>query len=87
MSTFSNCKTEHQDWFDELADSSLIRAQQIVATPKNLKPLLNVSPSTWWRMVRTGKAPAAVRVSSGVTAWRVGDLRCWLKSLSAGKPE
>lgn len=81
MSNTPNRKSDHHDWFDELADSSLVRVQQIVATPKNLKPLVNVSPSTWWRMVRTGKAPAAVRVSSGVTAWKVGDLRCWLKSL------
>jgi prophage regulatory protein len=81
MSTSPICKPERPDWFDELADSSLVRVQQIVATPKNTKPLVNVSPSTWWRMVRTGKAPAAIHISSGVTAWRVGDLRRWLNSL------
>jgi len=74
-------KFERPDWFDELADSSLVRVQQIVATPKNPKPLINVSASTWWRLVRSRKAPPAVHVSAGVTAWRVGDLRCWLKSL------
>jgi len=74
-------KAESPDWFDELADSSLVRVQQIVATPKNPKPLINVSASTWWRLVRSHKAPPAVHVSAGVTAWRVGDLRCWLKSL------
>jgi predicted DNA-binding transcriptional regulator AlpA len=74
-------KAESPDWFNELADSSLVRVQQIVATPKNPKPLINVSASTWWRLVRSRKAPRAVRVSAGVTAWRVGDLRCWLRSL------
>lgn len=74
-------KAEYPDWFNQLADSSLVRIQQIVATPKNPKPLINVSASTWWRLVRSRKAPPAVRVSAGVTAWRVGDLRCWLKSL------
>ena len=74
-------KSERPDWFNELADSSLVRVQQIVATPKNPKPLINVSASTWWRLVRSRKAPPAVHVSAGVTAWRVGDLRCWLKSL------
>jgi predicted DNA-binding transcriptional regulator AlpA len=74
-------KTERPDWFDDLADSSLVRVQQIVSTPTNPKPLIKVSASTWWRMVRTGKAPQAVRVSTGITAWRVSELRNWLKSL------
>lgn len=74
-------KADPPDWFNELAESSLVRVQQIVATPKNPKPLINVSASTWWRLVRSRKAPPAVHVSAGVTAWRVGDLRCWLKSL------
>ena len=46
-------KFERPDWFDELADSSLVRIQQIVATPKNPKPLINLSASTWWRLVRS----------------------------------
>ena len=79
--TKSVAKAISPDWFDELADSSLVRIQQIVATPKNPKPLINVSASTWWRLVRSRKAPSAVHVSAGVTAWRVGDLRSWLQSL------
>ena len=79
--TNSLAKAESPDWFDELADSSLVRVQQIVATPKNPKPLINVSASTWWRLVRSRKAPPAVHVSAGVTAWRVSDLRSWLQRL------
>ena len=27
---------------------------------------------------RTGQAPAPVKLHTGISAWRVGDLRCWL---------
>ena len=58
--------------FDRLPDSALLRAPQIVGT------LIPVSRATWWRYVRAGKAPPPVKISNGVTAWRVGELRTWL---------
>jgi len=69
-------------WFDALSDAALIREQQIVAKGDNPAPLLQVSPSTWWRWVRAGKAPQPIKVSDGGgTFWRVGDMRKWLASL------
>jgi prophage regulatory protein len=58
--------------FDRLPDSALVRLPQIVG------PLIPVSRATWWRYVKVGKAPPPVKVSDGVTAWRVGELRAWL---------
>jgi prophage regulatory protein len=40
--------------------------------------LVCISRSTWWRMVKAGTAPRPIKLSSGITAWRVGDLRTWL---------
>ena len=71
----------HIDWFAALPDDGLIREQQIVASPKNKAPLINVSASTWWRMVRAKLAPQPIRLSPGCTVWRVGELRSWLKGL------
>ena len=82
MPAKTNFESERSDWFDELSDSSLMRIQQIVASPENPSPLVKVSPSTWWRMVRTGKAPQPVKISNGITAWRVGDIRSWLENPS-----
>ncbi len=58
--------------FDNLPDAAMLRLPQIVG------PLVPISHATWWRYVRAGKAPQPVKISPGVTAWRVGDIRAWL---------
>lgn len=59
--------------FDRLPDSALIRLNQLLAGG-----LLPFSTSTAWRKVREGKFPRPLRISTQVTAWRVGDVRTWL---------
>ena len=70
--------------FDELPDSALMRLSQLVRDPKHpTRPApLGISASTLWRKVAGGTFPGPVRVSSGITAWRVADVRAWLKSQS-----
>jgi prophage regulatory protein len=58
--------------FSNLSDTAFVRINQIVG------PLLPVSRSTWWRYVKSGKAPLPVKLGAGVTAWNVGELRKWL---------
>lgn len=36
------------------------------------------SKSTLWRRVKAGEFPAPVRLSAGVTAWRVDEIRHWI---------
>jgi predicted DNA-binding transcriptional regulator AlpA len=61
--------------FGELPDDALVRMRQFVPDQ------VPVSPATWWRMVKDGRAPAAVHPSPGVTAWRVGTLRQWSRAV------
>jgi prophage regulatory protein len=61
--------------FDGLSDDALVRLANLIA----LK-LIPFSSSTLWRKVSKGEFPAPIKVSTGVTAWRVGDIRAWLKS-------
>ena len=68
------------DWFNQLPDDAFIRVSEIVNPDKTQAPLLQVSASTWWRWVRAGVAPKPVKLSIGVTAWRAGSLRNFLKS-------
>lgn len=42
--------------------------------------ILPVSPATLWRWVSIGKFPKPVKISAGVTAWRVSDVSQWLES-------
>ena len=59
--------------FEQLPDNAYIRLRQLVGT------VLPFSSATVWRFCRTGAFPPPVRLSAGITAWRVGDIRQWLK--------
>lgn len=59
--------------FDRLSDNALIRLSQLLAGG-----LLPFSTSTAWRRVREGRFPRPLRISTQVTAWRVGEVRKWL---------
>ena len=75
-------------FFETLPDSALIREKLIIGAvhksheemPVETPRIVPVSRSTWRRMVKAGKAPAPIRLHTGITAWRVGDLRGWLAS-------
>jgi len=36
-----------------------------------------VSPATLWRQIQAGKFPKPLKLSPGVTAWRMSDLEVW----------
>ena len=44
-----------------------------------------VSPSTWWRGVKSGRYPRGVKLSKFCTAWRVEDIRELLARATAGE--
>ena len=75
-------------FFENLPDSALVREKLIIGAvhksheemPVETPRIVPVSRSTWRRMVRTGQAPAPIKLHTGISAWRVGDLRCWLAS-------
>lgn len=47
-----------------------------------VQTLFACSAATVWRRVKAGLIPAPVKLSERSTAWRVGDLRAALASLS-----
>lgn len=63
----------------ELVVDRLLRLKQVIA-PSGPVP---VSKSTWWLWTRTGYAPAPVRISKRVTAWRESDVRAFIARHSA----
>jgi predicted DNA-binding transcriptional regulator AlpA len=44
-----------------------------------------VSRSTWWDMVRDGRAPAPVKLTERCTAWRADDIRALLERTAKAK--
>jgi len=53
-----------------------IRGSRRTGTPARV---IDVAHSTLWYWVRTGKFPAPVKVSDGVTAWRATDIAAWVE--------
>ena len=60
--------------FNDLPDMAMIQVRRLV----NYK-VLPYSATTIWRKCRNGEFPAPIKMSSGVTAWRVGDIRKYLE--------
>jgi predicted DNA-binding transcriptional regulator AlpA len=55
-----------------------LRLAQIVGNPRSIPPTAGILPigrATWWRWVKSGKAPKPVRLSAGVTVWRADDVQ------------
>ena len=44
--------------------------------------IIPVSSATWWRWVKSGKAPRPAKLSERVTAWRAEDIRTFLDSMA-----
>jgi len=51
-----------------LPETGFLRLPEVLA-------LIPVSPATWWRGVRAGRFPAAVKLGVRTTAWRAEDIR------------
>lgn len=67
--------------FDALPDNAWLREAQLVRSSKSparaIAPLPFSAP-TLWRLVRAGKFPKPTKLSAGVTAWKVGQIRAWM---------
>jgi prophage regulatory protein len=63
--------------FDDLSDAALIQMRQLI----NYR-VLPWSVTTYWRKCRSGEFPRPTKISAGITAWRVGDIRKYLADVS-----
>jgi len=68
--------------FDVLPDSAFIRESQLVYDPRRpgFPAPLPFSAATLWRKVAAGSFPKPLKLSPRVTAWRVADVRVFLKT-------
>jgi prophage regulatory protein len=64
---------------------TFIRINQLVGAPAlktrpALKGRLPIHRNTLWRWVAAGQFPAPIKLSPGVTAWRLSDVEAWEKA-------
>ena len=69
--------------FDELPEDAFVRKADLIAGQKNSVPVLPFSHATLWRRVKDGSFPSPANLGGRITAWRVGDVRNWLKQQGA----
>lgn len=65
-------QSNQSNQFDNLSDSAFIRIRELPA-------IVGFSVPTIWRKTKEGCFPKPVKVSSNITAWKVGSVRAWLK--------
>ncbi|WP_175774157.1 helix-turn-helix transcriptional regulator [Burkholderia anthina] len=68
MSSADNAVSTTNEW----PQSGLIRRSQFA-------PDLKISSVTVWRMLKDGRFPQPIHISSRLRLWRVEDLREWMK--------
>ena len=62
--------------FNDLPDIAMIQVGPLI----NFK-VLPYSATTIWRKCRSGEFPTPIKMSSGITAWKVGDIRKYLEAI------
>ncbi|EIL93253.1 helix-turn-helix transcriptional regulator [Rhodanobacter sp. 115] len=69
----------------EVIPTRFLRVSDITRNRRTGKPgLLPVTASTWWAWCKSGKAPAPIKLSAGVTVWREADVLAFAESLAGG---
>lgn len=62
-----------------LPATGFLRQSELVGNrKKNMRGIIPFSPTTLWRKVNAREFPQPVKLSAGVTAWRVEDVRIWM---------
>ena len=71
--------------FDAMPDGAYIREAQLVQSPKRpgIAVPLPFSGPTLWRKIREGTFCKPYRLSSRVTAFKVGEVRAWMAAQEA----
>jgi prophage regulatory protein len=63
----------------ELPATGYVRQSELVGSRvKKVRGIIPFSPTTLWRKVKAHEFPEPVKLSAGVTAWRVEDIRAWM---------
>lgn len=64
----------------DLPTTGYVRETQLIGDRrKGTAGVVPFSHATLWRKVGTGEFPAPVKLSAGITAWKVEDVRAWME--------
>lgn len=67
---------------NQIPETGFLRIRQIIGDRKaGIPPLIPVCRSAWWDGVKKGRYPAGVKLSAGVTVWRVEEIKALIESV------
>lgn len=67
-----------------LPSTGFVRLRDIIGDrKKGIPALIPVAKSTFWAGVKDGRFPSPIKLSPGVTAWRVEDIRKLIEGIDA----
>ena len=64
---------------------SLVRESELLGLKGSNSRSMPISRSTLWRWVNEGKFPKPIKLSEGVTVWRLEDVDAWISSKGGAK--
>lgn len=68
----------------QLPEVGFLRVKQILGdTKQGIPPIIPVKKSAWWQGVKSGRFPKPIKLSAGVTVWRVEDIRALVDRLNS----
>lgn len=59
--------------------SKILPETGYIRLPEVLR-LIPVSKSTWWAGIKSGRFPKPVKLAPRISAWRIEDIRNWIKN-------
>lgn len=65
--------------------NGLYRIKSIVRTKTGPPPLFDLSASTWWAGVKSGRFPKPVRLGERMTCWKGSDLLALAERVGGGQ--
>jgi prophage regulatory protein len=63
----------------------LVRESELLGQKGSNARSMPISRSTLWRWVSEGKFPKPIKLSEGVTVWRLEDVDAWISSKGGAK--
>lgn len=67
---------------NHIPETGFLRIRQIIGDKKaGIPPLIPVCRSAWWSGVKAGRYPAGIKLSPGVTVWRVAEIKALIASI------
>ena len=66
---------------NQLPETGFLRLPQIIGNPQGdppIPPIIPIKKTAWWKGVKEGRYPQAVKLSARVTVWRVEDIKAFV---------